>query len=74
VRLANDLGGSYGRLLAMRGDLTLGRRLRIQGRTILGWLGLKHRGPARAIDLAYYQGFLAGAATATATRRGHAGA
>lgn len=74
VRLAHDLGASYGRLLAMRGDLTLGRRLRIQGRTILGWLGLKHRGPARAIDLAYYQGFLAGAATATATRRGHAGA
>jgi hypothetical protein len=62
LRLAHDLGASYGRLLALRGDLRPGRRLRILARTIVAWLGIKHRGPARAVDLAYYRGFLAGAA------------
>ncbi len=68
VRLAHDLGESYGRLLAMRGDLRPARRLRILGRSILAWLGVKHRGPARAIDLAYHRGFLAGAARGAAAR------
>jgi glycosyltransferase involved in cell wall biosynthesis len=61
LRLARGLGLSYGRLLAMRGDLDRRSHLKIRARTMLSWLGLKYRGPARVIDLAYHRGFLEGA-------------
>jgi hypothetical protein len=59
----NPRGDVLARVLAALAEQTLpGRRLRILVRTIVAWLGIKHRGPARALDLAYYRGFLAGAA------------
>jgi len=60
-RLARDLGLSNGRLLAMRGDLGRVTHAKVWLRTWASWLGLKYRGPARSIDLAYYRGFLEGA-------------
>jgi hypothetical protein len=61
LRLARGLGLSYGRLLRMRGDLDLRSHAKVWARTLMSWLGLKYRGPARAIDLAYHRGFLEGA-------------
>jgi glycosyltransferase involved in cell wall biosynthesis len=71
-RLARDLGVSYGRLLAMRGDLGVVARAKVWLRTTMSWLGLKYRGPARAIDLAYHRGFLEGVKSGS-DRTGSAG-
>lgn len=69
LRLAHGLGLSYGRLLRMRGDLDRRSLFRARARTMMSWLGLKYRGPARAIDLAYHRGFLEGARAGAARSR-----
>lgn len=55
-RLAADIGYSYGRLLAIRGEASRGRRWIAFAKTVLAFLGVTHRGPARAIDLAFHHG------------------
>jgi len=62
-RLAYDIGFSYGQLLAIRGCASRGRRLIALGKAGLALLGVKHRGKARAIDLAYHRGFYRGLMT-----------
>lgn len=59
-RLARDIGYSYGRLLALRGRSTRGRRMIALGKTALAILGVKHRGRARKLDVAYHHGFWRG--------------
>lgn len=55
-RLAADIGYSYGRLLAIRGEASRGRRAIALAKTMLAFFGIKHRGRARAIDLAFHHG------------------
>lgn len=62
-RLSADIGFSYGRLLAIRGCTSRGRGLIALGKAGLALLGVKHRGKARAIDLAYHWGFYRGLMT-----------
>lgn len=59
-RLAYDIGFSYGRLLSIRGSSSRGRRLIALVKAGLALLGVKHRGKARALDLAYHWGFYRG--------------
>jgi glycosyltransferase involved in cell wall biosynthesis len=59
-RLARDTGYSYGRLLAIRGENSRGRRAIAAMKTALAWMGVKHRGKARVLDIAYHQGFWRG--------------
>jgi glycosyltransferase involved in cell wall biosynthesis len=69
-RLAYDIGWSYGQLLALRGRATRGGRWIAFLKTALAFLGVKHRGKARGLDLAYHHGFWRGLAfniTPTAT-------
>ena len=55
-QLAADIGYSYGRLLAIRGEASRGRRAIALAKTVLAFLGVKHRGRARLLDLAYHYG------------------
>ncbi len=59
-RLAADIGYSYGRLLAIRGEASRGRRLIALVKALLAFLGVKHRGKSRSLDLAYHYGFWRG--------------
>jgi glycosyltransferase involved in cell wall biosynthesis len=59
-RLARDIGYSYGRLLALRGRSSRGRRMIALGKTVLAFLGVKHRGRARKLDVAYHYGYWRG--------------
>jgi glycosyltransferase involved in cell wall biosynthesis len=59
-RLAHDIGYSYGRLLALRGRSSRGRRMIALGKTVLAFLGVKHRGRARKLDMAYHYGYWRG--------------
>jgi glycosyltransferase involved in cell wall biosynthesis len=55
-RLAADIGYSYGRLLAIRGEASRGRRAIALVKTVLAFFGVKHRGRARSLDLAFHHG------------------
>jgi GT2 family glycosyltransferase len=59
-RLARDIGYSFGRLLALRGRSSRGRRMIAFGKTVLAFLGVKHRGRARKLDVAYHYGYWRG--------------
>ncbi|MGB8853830.1 MAG: glycosyltransferase [Pirellulales bacterium] len=59
-RLARDIGYSYGRLLALRGRSSRGRRMIALGKTVLAFLGVKHRGRTRKLDVAYHYGYWRG--------------
>lgn len=59
-RLSTDIGYSYGRLLSLRGHSSRGRRLIALWKAFLAFLGVKHQGKARAIDVAYHYGFWKG--------------
>lgn len=59
-RLARDIGYSYGRLLAIRGENSRGRRAIAAVKTVLAWAGVKHRGRARVLDLEYHAGYWRG--------------
>jgi glycosyltransferase involved in cell wall biosynthesis len=55
-QLAADIGYSYGKLLAIRGEASRGRRAIALAKTGLAFLGVKHRGKSRKLDLAYHHG------------------
>lgn len=59
-RLARDIGYSYGRLLAMRGETSRGRRAIAAVKTALALVGVKHRGRARVLDFEYHYGYWKG--------------
>jgi glycosyltransferase involved in cell wall biosynthesis len=59
-RLARDIGYSYGRLLAIRGETSRGRRAIAAVRTALALVGVKHRGRARVLDYDYHYGYWRG--------------
>jgi GT2 family glycosyltransferase len=59
-RLARDIGYSYGRLLAIRGETSRGRRVIAAAKTALALIGVKHRGRARVLDFEYHYGFWKG--------------
>lgn len=59
-RLARDIGYSYGRLLALRGHASPGRRLIALGKATLALIGVKHRGRARVLDFEYHYGYWRG--------------
>jgi GT2 family glycosyltransferase len=59
-RLARDIGYSYGRLLAIRGETSRGRRAIAAVKTALAWAGVKHRGKARVLDFEYHAGYWRG--------------
>jgi glycosyltransferase involved in cell wall biosynthesis len=56
LRLARDIGWSWGRLQSLRGRTSFGRRMIALAKTCLAFLGVAHRGRARRIDLAYHWG------------------
>lgn len=58
--LARDIGYSYGRLLAIRGETSRGRRAIALGKTGLAFLGVKHHGRSRVLDFEYHYGFWRG--------------
>jgi glycosyltransferase involved in cell wall biosynthesis len=55
-QLARDIGWSWGRLQAIRGQSSFGRRSIAFAKACLAFLGVKHRGKARQLDLAYHAG------------------
>lgn len=55
-RLAADIGFSYGRLLAIRGEASRGRKLIALAKTGLAFAGIKHRGKSRSLDVAFHHG------------------
>jgi glycosyltransferase involved in cell wall biosynthesis len=55
-RLAADIGYSYGRLLAIRGEASRGRKLIALAKTGLAFAGIKHRGKSRSLDVAFHHG------------------
>jgi GT2 family glycosyltransferase len=55
-QLARDIGWSWGRLQAIRGQTSFGRRSIAFGKACLAFLGVKNRGKARQLDLAYHAG------------------
>lgn len=59
-RLARDIGYSYGRLLALRGRSSRGRRMIALSKVALAFLGVKHRGRARKLDVAFHHGYWRG--------------
>jgi hypothetical protein len=59
-RLAQDIGYSYGRLLALRGRSSRGRWAIAALKTVLAFLGVTHRDRARKLDVAYHYGYLRG--------------
>jgi glycosyltransferase involved in cell wall biosynthesis len=59
-RLARDIGYSYGRLLAIRGENSRGRRAIAAVKTALAWAGVKHCGKARVLDYEYHRGYWRG--------------
>lgn len=56
LRLARDIGWSWGRLQALRGRATRGRRATALLKAALALCGVKHHGRARRLDLAYHWG------------------
>jgi glycosyltransferase involved in cell wall biosynthesis len=56
LQLARDIGWSWGRLQALRGRATRGRRATALLKAALAFVGVKHRGRARRLDLAYHWG------------------
>jgi GT2 family glycosyltransferase len=62
-RLARDIGLSWGRLQAIRGQTSFGRKAVAFAKACLAFLGVKHRGKARRIDLAYHVGVWRGLST-----------
>lgn len=58
--LARDIGYSYGRLLALRGQTSRGRRAIAAVKTGLALIGVKHHGRARVLDFEYHYGFWRG--------------
>lgn len=64
-RLAADIGLSFGRLLAIRGEASRGRRMIAFAKACLAFLGVKHRGKTRSLDFAYHYGFWKGLRSAT---------
>jgi glycosyltransferase involved in cell wall biosynthesis len=56
TRLAADIGYSYGRLLAIRGEASRGRKLIALAKTGLAFAGIKHRGKSRSLDVAFHHG------------------
>ena len=56
LQLARDIGWSWGRLQALRGRATRGRRATALLKAALACLGVKHHGRARRLDLAYHWG------------------
>jgi glycosyltransferase involved in cell wall biosynthesis len=65
LRLAGDIGWSWGRLQALRGRSSTGRRLIALGKAVLAWLGVTHRGRARRLDVAYHWGVWRGLGEST---------
>lgn len=63
LRLARDIGWSWGRLQALRGRATRGRRATALLKAALAFLGVKHRGRERRLDLAYHWGVWRGMGT-----------
>lgn len=61
--LARDIGWSWGRLQALRGRATRGRRATALLKAALAFLGVKHRGRERRLDLAYHWGVWRGMGT-----------
>lgn len=59
-RLAADIGFSYGRLLAIRGQASRGRRAIALLKTVVASIGVRHRGKSRVLDLAYHFGYWRG--------------
>ena len=59
-QLARDIGWSWGRLQALRGQASFGRRAIARAKAVLAFLGVKHRGKARRLDLAYHLGVCRG--------------
>jgi GT2 family glycosyltransferase len=55
-QLARDIGWSWGRLQAIRGQTSFGRKAIAFAKACLAFLGVKHRGKARRIGLAYHVG------------------
>lgn len=64
-RLAADIGLSFGRLLAIRGEASPGRRTIAFAKACFAFLGVKHRGKTRSLDFAYHYGFWKGLRSAT---------
>ena len=59
-QLARDIGWSWGRLQALRGQASFGRRAIACIKACLAFLGVKHRGKARRLDFAYHAGVCRG--------------
>lgn len=59
-QLARDIGWSWGRLQAIRGQSSFGRRSIAFAKACLAFLGVKHRGKARQLDVAYHAGVCRG--------------
>lgn len=59
-RLAADIGFSFGRLIAIRGEASRGRRANAFLKTVLAFLGVQHQGRSRQLDLAYHYGYWRG--------------
>lgn len=59
-RLAADIGFSYGRLLAIRGEASRGRKLIALAKTVLACVGLRRRGKSRSLDIAFHHGLWRG--------------
>lgn len=55
-QLARDIGWSWGRLQALRGQSSFGRRSIAFAKACLAFLGVKHRGKTRELDIAYHVG------------------
>ncbi len=62
VRLAADIGYSFGLLEAIRGRTSLIRVASAGLRSLRAWLGIVHRGPVRQIELAFHCGVYRGLA------------
>lgn len=62
LRLARDIGWSWGRLQTLRGLATRGRRSIALLKAFLAFLGVKHRGRGRSLDLAFHWGVWRGLA------------
>ena len=67
-QLARDIGWSWGRLQAIRGQSSFGRRAIAFAKACLAFIGVKHRGKTRGIDLAYHVGVWRGFASSGSPR------
>lgn len=64
-RLAADSGYSLGRLLAIRGEASRGRRMIALAKACLAFIGVTHRGRTRSLDVAFHLGIWRGLRSTT---------